>query len=92
MNHNKLSWNTHYLLTRIAVRPCAGLTGLTKVTSLEEFIALAGENLQDVIAANLRLPGEQHRRGNRSHNSDSPRPADRSEAQSGDHYSIRASH
>ena len=44
------------------MRPCAGLTGLTKVTSLEEFIALAGENLQDVIAANLRLPGEH---GNR---------------------------
>jgi hypothetical protein len=65
MNHNKLSWNTHYLLTRIAVGPCASLTGLTKVTSLEEFIALAGEDLREVIAANLGLPGEQGRRGNR---------------------------
>ena len=65
MNNNKLSWNTHYLLTRIAVRPCAGLTGLTKVTSLEEFIALAGEDIQDVIAANLRLPGEHRRHGNK---------------------------
>jgi len=66
MNHSKLSWNTHYLITRIAVRPyAADLIGLTKVTSLEEFIALAGEDLQDVIAANLGLPGEQRRRGNR---------------------------
>jgi hypothetical protein len=65
MNHNKLSWNTHYLLTHIAVRSCAGLTGLTKVTSFEEFIALAGEDLQEVIDANLHLPGEQSRRGNR---------------------------
>jgi hypothetical protein len=64
MNHSKLSWNTHYLLTRIAVRPLAAdLNGLTKVTSLEQFIALAGEDLQDVIAANLHLPGGQNDHG-----------------------------
>ncbi len=67
MTDNRLSWNTHYLLTRIALRSCPapGLSGVTAVTRLEEFIALAGEELQDVIAANLRLPVEQNHRGNK---------------------------
>ncbi len=67
MSHKKLSWNTHYLITRIAVRQCAaaGLTDLVRVMSLEESLALAGKDLQDVIAANLHLPGEQSQGGNK---------------------------
>ena len=47
MIHKKLSWNTHYLITRIAVRHCAaaGLNDSVRIMSLEEFLALAGEDL-----------------------------------------------
>lgn len=67
MIHKKLSWNTHYLITRVAVRDCAaaGLTDSVRIMSLEEFLALAGEELQDVIAANLCLPGWQTHGGNK---------------------------
>ena len=67
MINKKLSWNTHYLITHAAVRDCAAaaLNDSVRIMSLEEFLALAGEDLQDVIAANLRLPGEQTRGENK---------------------------
>jgi hypothetical protein len=67
MIHKKLSWNTHYLITRFAVRQCAaaGLNDSVRIMSLEEFLALAGEDLPSVIAANLHLPGEQTLGGNK---------------------------
>ncbi len=65
MIHKTLSWNTHYLITRAAVRNCASapLSDRAKITSLEEFLALAGEDLSDVIDENLDLPDEQIHRG-----------------------------
>jgi hypothetical protein len=67
MTDNKLSWNTHYLLTRIALRSCTvpGLTDLTEVMKLEEFISLAGEDLSQIIVSSSPIPGRQSSRGDK---------------------------
>ncbi len=54
----KFSWNTHYLVTRIAAQSyeMECLRRRTRVTRLEEFLALGGKDLEQVISSHLPFP------------------------------------
>ncbi|HTY23824.1 MAG TPA: hypothetical protein VMC85_11870 [Desulfomonilaceae bacterium] len=68
MKSERLSWNTHYLLTRIALKSCriTSVTDKTNVMKLDEFIALAREDLPQVIAAYSGLPSARSEEAARS--------------------------